>query len=114
MGKKVVRITESDLVRIVKRVIEEQDYRPESQFTRAVQQFLNQKIKANLNVDGLMGDKTQDAIMKYQSMIGTDSDGRWGRMTWEKMPETDRRILKKMIANEGGLIDKFLNWMGIE
>ncbi len=114
MGKKIVRITENELVKIVKKTIKEQEYRIETQFKVALQNFLNQKIKANLKVDGLLGGKTKEAIAKYQNLIGADSDGIWGQGTWDKMPENDKKLLKKLVANEGGLIDKFLYWIGVE
>lgn len=113
MTKKIIRLTESDLVKIVNRVINEQDIREETKFKLAIQDFLNQKIKANLDVDGLMGDKTSEAISKYQQLIGADPDGIWGQKTWNKMPENDKKLFKNLMAKRGGLIDKFLNFIGI-
>lgn len=114
MEKKVIRLTESDLTKIVQRVINEQS--EERNFIRGIQQFLNTK-GAKLMVDGKTGpnSNTEKAIMKYQSKIGVwPTDGVWGRGTWDKMPEKDRVLLKKLIAQEGGLIDKFLNWVGLD
>ena len=113
MGKRVIRLTENDLVKIVKRVVNEQDYREETKFKMALQDFLNQKIKAGLDPDGAMGPKTEAAIAKYQSLIGVDADGIWGAKTWEKMPENDKKELKKFVAKRGGLLDKFLHLIGI-
>ena len=111
--KKVIRLTESDLTNIVKKVISEQT--EEKGFIRAVQNFLNKRIKANLMVDGKTGpnSKTEAAIMKYQSMIGATPDGDWKQETWSKMSESDKKVLKQLVAKEGGLIDQFLNWIGI-
>lgn len=112
--KKVIRLTESDLQRIVKRVINEQT--EERDFIRGIQRFLNEKLKLNLEVDGKTGPNsdTEKAIMKYQRLINCyPADGVWGPNTWEKMSAPDRKKLKDMIAEEGGLLDQFINWLGI-
>jgi hypothetical protein len=52
--------------------------------------------------------------MAYQNQIGVNpTDGKWGQDTWDKMPEKDRVLLKKLIAQQGGLIDVFLNKIGL-
>jgi hypothetical protein len=110
--KKIVRLTEQDLVRIVKRVITEQT--EETKFTMAVQNFLNKKLGVKLVVDGKTGpnSQTDKAIAKYQSMIGLyPADGVWGFNTWEKMPQQDKKLLNDMIADQGGMLDRFINWV---
>jgi hypothetical protein len=91
---------------------------PNRQIIRGVQRFLNEKMPSlKLVVDGKTGSgsKTEAAISKYQSMIGVSpSDGVWGRDTWEKMPPKDQKRLKWFIADEGGLMDKFFNWIGLD
>jgi hypothetical protein len=112
MGQKVVRLTEQDLVRIVKRVISEQT--EETKFTMAVQNFLNKKLGTKLVVDGKTGpnSETAKAIAKYQSMINLyPADGVWGFNTWQKMPQQDKKLLNDMIAEQGGIIDRFINWL---
>lgn len=112
---KVIRLTESDLQRIVKKVITEQT--EERNFIRAIQQFLNIRMKAGLTLDGRTGpnSQTEQAIEKYQSKIGVPNvDGVWGVETWNKMPINDKRLLKKLVAQEGDLIDKFLHWIGLD
>ena len=113
MEKKVVRLTEGDLMNIVKRVISEQT--EERNFIKGIQNFLNTKC-AKLVVDGKTGrnSKTEKAISDYQGKIGLyPADGVWGQATWDKMPEQDKALLKKLIAKEGGIIDEFLNWLGL-
>ena len=83
MGK-VIRLTETDLTKIVKLVIKEQG--EERKLTMAVQKFLNDKnvMNAGLEVDGLTGpnSQTEKAIMKLQSMLGVyPTDGKWGKAT---------------------------------
>jgi hypothetical protein len=112
MGKRVIRLNESDLKNIVKKVISEQTQ--DRNFVKGIQNFLNLKLRANLAVDGKTGtnSETERAISKYQSSIGVyPSDGVWGKDTWDHMPERDKKMLKDLIAKEGGLIDRFLNWI---
>ncbi len=81
MGK-VIRLTEADLTKIVKRVIKEES--EERKLTRAVQKFLNDVMNAGLEVDGLTGpnSQTEKAIMKLQGMLGIyPTDGKWGEVT---------------------------------
>jgi len=114
MAKKVIRLTEADLANVIKKVITEQS--EERNITRAVQKFLNKTMRAGLMEDGKTGrgSATEAAISKYQSKIGVyPSDGTWGENTWNKMPEQDRKLLKDLIAKEGGPIDRVLNWFGI-
>jgi peptidoglycan hydrolase-like protein with peptidoglycan-binding domain len=90
MGK-VIRLTEADLTKIVKRVIKEES--EERKLTMAVQKFLNDKnvMNAGLEVDGLTGpnSQTEKAIMKLQSMLGVyPTDGKWGE-------ETEKALEKK-------------------
>ena len=91
---------------------------PERQFVRGIQRFLNEKFPTlKLVVDGKTGSgsKTEAAISKYQGMIGViPSDGVWGPQTWEKMPPNDQKRLKWFIADEGGFMDKFFNWIGLD
>ena len=99
-------------------VLSEQDDGPHHSFVRGVQRFLNEKIKAGLTVDGLtdnnMKSKTAQAIGKYQQNLGVyPVDGVWGPETWSKMTKEDKERLKDLVAEEGGLIDRFLRWIGL-
>ena len=120
MGKKVIRLTEDDLTNIVKRVISEQNI--DREFVRAIQRFLiSKKITGDnrqpLVVDGKtdnnLTSQTAQAISKYQAAIGCRrTDGVWGEETWNKMSPQDRQQLEDFVADEGGLIDQFINWIG--
>ena len=120
MAKKVIRLTENDLTNIVKRVISEQNV--EREFVRAIQRFLiSKKItgdnKQPLVVDGKtdnnLTSQTAQAISKYQAAIKCHrNDGVWGDETWNKMPPQDRQQLEDFVAEEGGVIDQFINWIG--
>jgi hypothetical protein len=121
--KKVIRLTEDDLTKIVERVISEQS--EERNFVKGVQKFLNAKKitghnKQPLMVDGKtdnnLSSQTAQAIEKYQLMIGmtpAEADGVWGTSTSEKMSSKDKSLLKDFVAKEGGVIDRFLNWIGL-
>jgi len=77
-----------------KNVVSEQS--EDTKNIKYVQEFLNQKLKAGLTVDGVTGDKTKQAISKYQSMIGVNPDGVWGYDTQTKMPQQDKKILDQI------------------
>jgi peptidoglycan hydrolase-like protein with peptidoglycan-binding domain len=112
MDKKVIRLTENDVINLVKRVISEQS--EERKIVMGIQKFLNQRINAGLVVDGKTGrnSKTSEAIKKYQSMIGVyPVDGVWGPDTWDKMPEKDRKLLNDYVAKEGGIVDRLYNFI---
>lgn len=113
MGKRIIKLTENDLRHIVKRVVKEQT--EETNFIKGVQQFLNTK-GAKLVVDGKTGrnSNTEKAIMNYQHKIGVyPTDGVWGPNTWDKMPTKDKILLKDLVAKQGGILDRFLNWIGV-
>ena len=83
MGK-VIRLTEADLTKIVKRVMKEES--EERKHTKAVQQFLNDKriLNAILVEVGKTGrnSETERAIRKLQDMLGViPTDGTWGEDT---------------------------------
>jgi len=95
MGK-VIRLTEADLTKIVKRVIKEES--EERKLTRAVQKFLNDVMNAGLEVDGLTGpnSQTEKAIMKLQSMLGVyPTDGKWGKTTEDALEKKKPMWYKK-------------------
>ena len=84
--KKVIRLTESDLTNIVKKVIKEQT--EERDFIKAVQDFLNARYKKDpkfklLVVDGKTGpnSETEKAIARYQREKGLEVDGTMGNET---------------------------------
>ena len=84
MAKKIIKLTESDLEKIVKRVVKEQN--ENRKIIMAVQKFLNDKriLNAGLKEDGLTGSfsATEKAIMKLQGILGVlPTDGVWGADT---------------------------------
>jgi hypothetical protein len=122
--KKVIKLTESDLHRIVKKVIKERnilkEQAEEMNAKKAIQCFLNKKgIKddsgKSLVVDGSIGrypnSKTAQAIYTYQGSIGAEQDGVWGYDTSSKMPTKDKATLKICQKEHGDIMDKIV--MGI-
>ena len=109
-------------------MINEQDDRPDHIFVRGIQRFLNEKLKINLKVDGQTdingNSETAKAIMRYQEMLNkltfkTDEyrtpltiDGKFGYETRKFMPLKDKQRLDDLVAEEGGVIDQFINWLG--
>ena len=121
MEKKIIKLTENDLMNIVKRVVLEQT--ETINYNKAIQCFLNKKgIKDSsnrpLDVDGSIGtypkSKATQAIAKYQQMIGINSDGVWGNDTNEKMPKSDKIIFKQCISDYGDILDKGAHWLGLD
>ena len=120
---KIIRLTEKDLTKLVKRVIKEQSEMTNYNYNMAVQCFLNKKgIKDNsgqiLKMDGSIGNypksKTAQAIVKYQSMIGATDDGVWGPDTMDKMPEADKTIYKQCKSDNGDIFDKVVHGFGLD
>ena len=121
MAKKVIKLTESDLTRIVKRVIAEQE---DGNYKKGIQCFLNKKgIKddsgQSSKIDGLIGNypasKSAQAIHNYQSKIGVyPADGVWGEDTMRKMPSKDMVIFKQCVSDYGDIFDKGAHWLGID
>ena len=116
--KKVIRLTEYDLTRIVKRVIAEQE---DGNYKKGIQCFLNKKgIKddsgQSLKLDGSIGNlpnsKSAQAVAKYQSMIKVTPDGVWGEDTMDAMPEKDKVIFKQCMSDYGDLFDKIAHYFG--
>ena len=112
-NKKVIKLTENDLKNIVKRVIKEQDENYKANII--IQCFLNKKgIKDNagqsLKLDGSIGNlpnsKSAQAIAKYQTRIGVESDGVWGYNTSTKMPPADKKLYDDCFSENSGIIDK--------
>ena len=57
------------------------------QNVKYVQMFLNWSINAGLEVDGLYGPKTYEAVKKFQKLVGIKIDGSVGKDTLSKMKE---------------------------
>lgn len=48
---------------------------------KSIQEFLNWAIDAGLEVDGYYGEKTTEAVEKFQKKVGIDVDGSYGKDT---------------------------------
>ena len=107
--------TESQLKKIIDGIISEQQLVIREQVedqkqTKAVQNFLNTRLKANLTVDGIAGPATKQAIEKYQGIIHVfPTDGVWGPETEKLMPPNDKKIYDDYLSAQNDIIDKVLN-----
>ena len=130
--KKVIRLTESQLENIIRKVISEQYLKEDLEqgmtdierynYNRGVQCFLNKKgIKDDegnkLVMDGSIGNypksKSAQAIYRYQEIIKVyPVDGVWGQDTMEAMPDADKKIFKDCISQYGDLFDKIYHYFG--
>lgn len=92
----------------------------EMNYKKAIQCFLNKKgITDNdgkeLVVDGRAGEKTEQAVSKYQSIIKVfPVDGKFGSSTSDKMPEEDKEILKECISEHSDFLDKLIRLFGLD
>ncbi len=105
--KKVIKLSENDLYRIVKRVINEQA--SDSNRKKSIQCFLSKKGLYKGEIDGLMGEKTETAIEQYQVNVKVyPSDGVWGPETEKKMNDADKKIFKACQDQYGDMMDKIV------
>lgn len=105
--KKVIKLTESDLNRIVKRVISEQA--ADTNRKKAIQCFLSKKGLYKGEIDGLMGEKSEAAVEKYQVNAKVyPADGIWGPETESKMNDADKKIFKACQDQYGDFMDKIV------
>lgn len=109
--------TEGQMKKILDNVIEEQLITEQTEALnakKAIQCFLNKVVGSNLEIDGLHGDATQEAIAKFQNTKKyIDVDGVWGYSTADSMTDQERKIMKDCKSKHGDLIDKFLIWLGL-
>lgn len=104
MGKFIISEEEKNSIRSMYNLNEQDQAAIE---TKYIQEFLNKRLGAKLETDGLAGEKTEEAISKYQSMIGVSpADGIWGPETMSKMPEKDKAMLDDITS---GFFGKILN-----
>lgn len=117
--KRIVKLTESDLVRIVKRVISEQTQKETPEVMKAKQFYLQKhgytKGIPGFKVDGVYGESTKKAIQNFQDKLGVyPQDGIWGEETFKKMNPAQIGLYKKYVADFGGVIDQLLHFIGLD
>ena len=123
-NKKVIKLTENDVT-----VVDRHNYQTflpllyqvstaglaADHVAHPVRGVLNKKgIKDNagqsLKLDGSIGNlpnsKSAQAIAKYQTRIGVESDGVWGYNTSTKMPPADKKLYDDCFSENSGIIDK--------
>ena len=105
--KKVIKLSENDLYRIVKRVINEQA--SDSNRKKSIQCFLSKKGLYKGEIDGLMGEKSEVAVEQYQVNSKVyPADGVWGPETEKKMNDADKKIFKACQDQYGDMMDKIV------
>ena len=107
MAKKVIRLTESDLTKIVRRVIQEQNQLSGEEVfelqTALNDYFKMKKINMRIPVDAKWGPTTIKALQEFQKREGIDPDGIPGKDTYN--------ALHKLGLNQD-IIDKAIAWIG--
>jgi len=87
---------------------------PDFEEKKAIQCFLNKVVKAGLEVDGMHGKATENAISKYQSMRKVyPTDGVWGPDTKKAMTKSDILVMEECAREHGTIIDKIMKFIGI-
>ena len=123
--------TESQVKRIMDEVVGEQllnEQTSQLNAKKSIQCFLNKVVGSKLEVDGLHGDATSQAIEKFQKMVNSrkkygdkrqyftptlDVDGVWGYSTGTSLTDEEKKIMSDCRSETGDMIDKFLNWIGL-
>ena len=111
MTKKIIRLTESDLTKIVKRVIKEQNQMSGQdvfEFQTALNDYFKMKkvmVKGKLYqvpVDALWGPKTVEGLKMFQKAEKINPDGIAGPDTY--------KALHKLGLNQD-IFDKIISWI---
>ena len=109
--KKLI-LTESQVKIVVEHLMNESDEDLMNQ-NMAVQCFLNQKYRANIKVDGYIGDQTKKLIERLQSEKGIfPADGMWGRQTLSKLSKSELGVFRQCTSQHGDMIDKIADTFG--
>lgn len=109
--KKII-ITEQQAKNLMSKAINEQS---ESQkVNMAIQCFLNKTIKANLKIDGVLGQTSQKALQSFQAKKGVTMDAQWGKETYDSLTPQEIDIFKGCVSENGGIIDKVLHFIGLD
>lgn len=124
--KKII-ISETQLKKVVDKVLNEQSDLTNYNFNKAVQSFLikkkitdsnNQPVKKDGSIGTLAkNSKSAQAIAKYQSIIGVEPDGVFGYDTMEKMKTkfpNDYKLWLQCKSEEGDLFDKGAHLLGLD
>ncbi len=117
MGKFIISEEEKNSIRQMYNLNEQKE---DKKYNMAIQNFLNEKgitddANQKLVVDGKIGNypnsKTAQAIFKYQSKIGVQTDGVWGNDTESKMEKNfpnDYKLFQKKKGEQGDFLDKIM------
>lgn len=107
--------TESQIKKVIDQTITEQTAELESK--KAIQCFLNKVLRPSpkLNVDGLHGKRTSDAIAEFQGTKDfLNPDGVWGYETSKSMTPQEKEIFRKCVSDTGDLGDKIFHFLGMD
>jgi peptidoglycan hydrolase-like protein with peptidoglycan-binding domain len=114
MAKKIIKLTESDLTNIVKRVIKEQN-QMSGEEVFDLQHALNDYFELKNNpkripTDGKWGPATIDALKIFQKAEGINPDGIAGPDTYTKLHSLglDQDAIDSLMSG----ITKGLKWIG--
>jgi hypothetical protein len=110
--KKII-VNEQQIKKIIHSTINEQT--ENEKIIMAIQCFLNKTLNAKLAVDGVMGENTENSLMKFQEKKdGVVADGIWGKETYDSLSEPERKLFKDCVAETGGVMDKIMNFLKLD
>lgn len=105
--KKIIKLTESDLVRIVRRVLSEQEELPDEMFSRPIPSGMYSRESAPKGIENRVLRMIQDEVKEIedQSVYSNDFDSQINEllMSWEeeieKLSEREHRMLMRFIED---------------
>jgi peptidoglycan hydrolase-like protein with peptidoglycan-binding domain len=117
--KKIIKLTESQLITVIKKVIKEQRQMETPEIMKAKQYYLKKhgytKNIPDFKVDGVYGESTKKAIQNFHNKLGVwPQDGIWGEETFKKMNKSQINLYKEYVAGFGGFLDKVLHSLGLD
>jgi len=106
-------LTETQLKRTLDTIIEEQS--TQANANKAIQCFLNTVLRANLSIDGIIGQLTTNAIENFQVRKGIyPADGVWGEITASKLNPKEAQIMRNCKAQYGDILDKASHFLHLD
>ena len=102
---KKILLKESQMKMVLDHLINEQN--DMTTINKGIQCFLNKKYRANLKIDGVIGEQTKVLIEKLQTEKNIyPVDGVWGQQTVSSLNKMELNTFKQCMADNGDIFDK--------
>lgn len=104
--KKII-INEQQIKKIIHTTINEQVEKEEkAKAIKSIQCFLNKILNTNYNVDGWLGNDTENLIKRLQKLKGINIDGKWGPNTYSSLTNKEKVLFRNCVIENGSFLDK--------